>query len=93
MQFNSFKHRELQTKMDLLKLTLGDTYKAYCRGHYHDDRRLFINVYRMLIRFLLVSDKIYSQSTTLDVAIGEKFSKEFDYLKSIKDRFDNMSYV
>ena len=43
-----------------------------------------------MIRFLLVSDKIYDQSTTLDVAINEKFESEYNSLLSIKDRFDNM---
>ena len=85
-----FTHKPIQTKYDLLSLVLKKTYTEYCRGHYHDDRRIFINVYRQLIRFLLVSDKIYDQSTMLDVAINEKFESEYNSLLSIKDRFDNM---
>lgn len=85
-----FTHKPIQTKYDLLSLVLKKTYTEYCRGHYYDDRRIFINVYRQLIRFLLVSDKIYDQSTMLDVAINEKFEFEYNRLLSIKDRFDNM---
>ena len=88
-----FNHKPIQTKYNLLSLVLKKTYIEYCRGHYHDDRRIFINVYWQLIRFLLVSDKIYDQSTTLDVAINQKFQEEYESLLSIKDRFDNMSYV
>lgn len=85
-----FTHKPIQTKYDLLSLVLKKTYTEYCRGHYHDDRRIFINVYRQLIRFLLVSDKIYDQSTMLDVAINEKFESEYNSLLNIKNRFDNM---
>jgi len=88
-----FNNKAIQTKYNLLSLVLKKTYTEYCRGHHHDDRRIFINVYRQLIRFLLVSDKIYDQSTTLDVAINEKFESEYNSLLQIKNRFDNMSYV
>ena len=90
MRFN-FKNEGIQTKYKYLLYFFEKTYKEYCRGHYHDDRRLFINMYRQLIRMLLVADSIYGKSSTLDVAIGEKFRAKTEELKEIQERFEMLA--
>lgn len=88
-----FKNRQVQTMYDLMELTLKKSYTEYCKGHYHDDRRIFINTYRQLVRLLLTSDKVYGQSVLLDVAIHDKFGMELQNLKKIQGRFTELAKV
>ena len=49
-----FKNRQVQTMYNVMELAFKESYTEYCKGHYHDDRRIFINTYRQLVRSLLV---------------------------------------
>ena len=88
-----FKNRQVQTMYNLMELSFKKSYTEYCKGHYHDDRRIFINTYRQLVRSLLVSDKIYSQSSFLDIAIHNAFEMELQNLERIQDRFAELVNV
>lgn len=90
MDFNFVKHSSVSRMIRLLKINFGDTYKKYCDGHYHDDRRLFINIYRQYIRMLLVVDKVWGQSCHLDVIVFHEHDEIFKQLKEIKERFDKI---
>ena len=86
-----FKNRQVQTMYDLMELKFKKSYTEYCKGHYHDDRRIFINTYRQLVRSLLVSDKIYDQSSLLDIAIHSAFEMELQNLERIQNRFTELA--
>ena len=88
-----FRNRQVQTMYNLLELSSKKSYTEYCKGHYHDDRRIFINTYRQLVRSLLVSDKVYGQSVFLNVAIRNAFEMELQNLKKIQDRFTELAKV
>ena len=88
-----FKNRQVQTMYNVLELTFKKSYTEYCKGHYHDDRRIFINTYRQLVRSLLVSDKVYGQSVFLNMAIHNAFNMELQNLEKIQDRFTELAKV
>ena len=90
MEF-TFKHQPMETRYELLKCMFRPTYRAYCRGHYKDDRRLFINVYRNTIRLLLVWDKVYGQSAAADVGIGNQFQEYKETMQRIQERFERFA--
>ena len=89
----TFKTPEVQTKYNCLSAFYKETYYKYVRGRYTDDRRIFINVYRQLIRMLLVLDTVYRKSCILDVGANEKFSEEMKLLKKIKTKFEKLEKV
>ena len=88
-----FKNRQVQTMYNVMELAFKKSYIEYCKGHYHDDRRIFINKYRQLVRSLLVSDKVYGQSVFLNVAIRNAFEMELQNLEKIQDRFTELAKV
>ena len=88
-----FGNRQVQTMYNLMELAFKKSYTEYCKGHYHDDRRIFINKYRQLVRSLLVSDKVYGQSALLNVAIHNAFEMELQNLEEIQDRFTELAKV
>ena len=88
-----FKNRQVQTMYNLMELVFKKSYTEYCKGHYHDDRRIFINTYRQLVRSLLVSDKVYGQSSLLNIAIHNAFSMELQNLERIQDKFTELAKV
>ena len=88
-----FKNRQVQTMYNLMELSFKKSYTEYCKGHYHDDRRIFINTYRQLVRSLLVSDKVYGQSSLLDIAIHNAFNMELQNLERIQDKFTELAKV
>ena len=82
-----FKNKQVQVMYNLLESVFKDSYTKFCSGHYRDDRRIFINTYRQLVRSLLVSDKVYGQSSFLNVVIHKAFNMELRNLETIQDRF------
>ena len=88
-----FKNRQVQTMYNVMELAFKKSYTEYCKGHYHDDRRIFINKYRQLVRSLLVSDKVYGQSSLLDIAIHNAFNMELQNLERIQDKFTELAKV
>ena len=82
-----FKNRQVQNMYNAMESSFKRYYVEYCKGHYHDDRRIFINTYRQLVRLLLVSDKVYGQSSFLNVAIRKAFNMEWNNLAGIRNRF------
>lgn len=89
----TFKTPEVQTKYNYLSAFYKKTYYKYVKGRYTDDRRIFINVYRQLVRMLLVLDTVYRKSCTLDVGANEKFSEEMELLEKIKTKFEELEKV
>lgn len=89
----TFKTPEIQTKYNYLRAFYKETYYKYVMGKYTDDRRLYINTYRELIRMLFVVDTVYRKSCILDVGISEKFSKELEFLDKIKTKFQELEKV
>lgn len=88
-----FKNRQVQTMYNLMESFFKKSYTEYCKGHYQDDRRIFINKYRQLVRSLLVSDKVYDQSSFLNVAIRKAFNMECRNLAEIQDKFTELASV
>lgn len=89
----TFKTPEVQTKYNYLKAYYKETYYKYVMGKCTDDRRIYINVYRELIRMLLVIDTVYKKSCILDVGMSEEFSKELELLNKIKTKFQELEKV
>jgi hypothetical protein len=90
MDFNFIKNDGTRNAYGVLKCNYKETYKKYCEGHFKDDRRLFINVYRQAIILILVMDKVYKQSCYLDVAFHNEMQGIFTDLKRIKERFEKI---
>lgn len=84
----NFKNNGVKVRYSYLRTFYEQTYKKYCAGHYYDDRRIFINMYRMIIRMLLVVDKVYGQSCSLNVAFDRQFENMTNELNEIKERFE-----
>ena len=83
-----FQNKGITVKYNYLIVKFEKTYKDYCKNHYHDDRRLFINMYRMTIRMLLTADKVYNKSVLLDCAMAEQLNKQIEELTEIQARFN-----
>ena len=89
----TFKTPEVQTKYNYLKAFYKETYYEYVMGKYTDDRRIYINTYRELIRMLFVVDTVYRKSCILDNGVNEKFSEELKLLNKIKTKFQELEKV
>lgn len=89
----TFKTPEVQTMYNYLKVFYKKTYYKYVMGKYTDDRRIYINTYRELIRMLLVVDTVYRKSCILDVGIRKEFSEELELLDKIKTKFQELEKV
>ena len=86
----TFKNKPIQRKYEFLRVMYEPTYRKYCKGHYKDDRRIYINSYRMYLKALLVLDTVYDKSVLIDLGAIHELESVLEDMKKIKDRFEQV---
>lgn len=79
-------NKSAQTKMDLLQHKFSKFYEEV-KNNYTDDRRVFQNIYEMLVEAIVVMGAI--ENTLIQLAFNQKYDEEMATLERIMTRFKN----
>lgn len=77
-------NKSAQTKMDLVQFKFSKFYEEV-KNNYSDDRRVFQNIYEMLIEAIVVMGAI--DNTLIQTAFNAKFNEEIETLERIMNKF------
>ena len=86
-------NRDAETKIKLLTANYSDYAKKYVewKDKYHDDRRLYQNMYESMIESLKIMGEI--ENNYIWVAFNHEFRKDLETMNSIIKRFDEIEKI
>lgn len=79
-------NKSSQIKLSYLKTKFQKFYEEIKNKHY-DDRRLFQNIYEMLLESIAVMGTI--DNNLIQVAFNKQYEEEMETLERIRNRFQN----
>lgn len=80
-----------ESKLDYIESFYGDAYKQFKADDAHDDRRVYINTYEMIVKAIGSLRK--EPDLYVKVAIDEAIRKDFEMMRDIGQRFGRTDYI
>lgn len=78
-------------KIDYLEMFYGDAYKDFKKANVFDDRRLYVNIYEMIVKAINSLRK--NPDTFVVVAMNHHIDEELEILRHIGRNFGRTDYI
>lgn len=80
-----------KSKLDYIELFYGDAYKQFKADDAHDDRRVYINTYEMIVNAIKSLRK--EPDIFVRVAMNDAINRELEMMRDIGRRFGRTDYI
>lgn len=74
-----------QDKLDYMEFMFGKYFEEFVQGDYTDDRRVFVNTYKMIVEALQTLED--EPKVFIKCAINHAMDEDINLLKDILERF------